>query len=277
MALALLEQDTSQAAQNARQQIKQLIGKLPERHVKNINAHLHRPPTAAITFGDACIWADAVRDAEAAAKLDGDHENTESWHFVNVLRTEKAVSKFRCLVGCALVGLEVHAQVILDPLELNRTMALFYLAHWIGDVHQPLHISFADDLGGNNLAVTGIGGCEDQNQTLNMHSLWDTCMITKQMESNSQLVADLIAGLPSSAVMQTWQADPIETWANESLAVSLDPQTGYCKMASTGCLSPGASVALTNAYVVTNFPVLQLRMQKAAVRMAGMLKQLLGN
>jgi hypothetical protein len=137
-------------------------------------------------------------------------------------------------------------------------------------VHQPLHISFADNAGGNLIQVTGIG-CP------NMHSLWDTCMIAKQNKSNAQLVSDLLGGLPASAVMQSWQNDPPETWANESLTVTLDPQTQYCQIQGNACISVGTTVALTNNYVVQNFPVVQLRMQKAAVRMAGVLKDLLSD
>jgi S1/P1 Nuclease len=33
--------------------------------------------------------------------------------------------------------------------EQERLEALKYLGHWDGDVHQPLHLSFQDDRGGN--------------------------------------------------------------------------------------------------------------------------------
>ena len=39
------------------------------------------------------------------------------------------------------------------------------------DIHQPLHVSFEDDRGGNDVAVTG-SLC-----SWNLHSVWDRCVI----------------------------------------------------------------------------------------------------
>jgi hypothetical protein len=41
------------------------------------------------------------------------------------------------------------------------------------DIHQPLHVSFEDDRGGNGVLV--MGECS----TSNLHSAWDTCLVTK--------------------------------------------------------------------------------------------------
>ena len=35
----------------------------------------------------------------------------------------------------------------------RRAAALVYLGHWFGDIHQPLHSSFADDQGGNEIEL----------------------------------------------------------------------------------------------------------------------------
>lgn len=35
----------------------------------------------------------------------------------------------------------------------NLTESLMFLAHFMGDIHQPLHVSFADDEGGNSIIV----------------------------------------------------------------------------------------------------------------------------
>ena len=48
------------------------------------------------------------------------------------------------------------------------------LGHWVGDVHQPLHVSFDDDRGGNLVAVTG--QCR-----FNLHSVWDNRIIEKKI------------------------------------------------------------------------------------------------
>ena len=40
--------------------------------------------------------------------------------------------------------------------KADRLLALKFLGHWVGDIHQPLHVSFEDDRGGNNITVRGL-------------------------------------------------------------------------------------------------------------------------
>lgn len=44
-----------------------------------------------------------------------------------------------------------------DTADIDRLIALKSLGHWVGDIHQPLHVSFEDDRGGNNIRVSGAG------------------------------------------------------------------------------------------------------------------------
>ena len=41
----------------------------------------------------------------------------------------------------------------------GQTRGLEFLGHWVGDVHQPLHVSFKDDRGGN--AILEQGPCDN--------------------------------------------------------------------------------------------------------------------
>jgi S1/P1 Nuclease len=47
-----------------------------------------------------------------------------------------------------------------------RLIVLKSVGHWVGDIHQPLHVSFVDDRGGNNIRVSG--QCAG-----NLHATWD--------------------------------------------------------------------------------------------------------
>jgi hypothetical protein len=54
--------------------------------------------------------------------------------------------------------------------DADRLIALKSLGHWVGDIHQPLHVSFGDDRGGNNISVSG--QCSG-----NLHATWDNCLV----------------------------------------------------------------------------------------------------
>jgi S1/P1 Nuclease len=49
--------------------------------------------------------------------------------------------------------------------QAQKLASLRFLGHGVGDIHQPLHVSFEDDRGGNSVLVTGICGT-------NLHSAW---------------------------------------------------------------------------------------------------------
>lgn len=53
----------------------------------------------------------------------------------------------------------------------ERKEALIFLIHLVGDMHQPMHVGRADDLGGNRIRVKWFG------EETNLHSLWDSKLI----------------------------------------------------------------------------------------------------
>jgi hypothetical protein len=55
----------------------------------------------------------------------------------------------------------------------ERLQLLKTLGHWVGDIHQPFHVSFADDRGGNLVAIAG--PCRH-----GLHAVWDACIIESQ-------------------------------------------------------------------------------------------------
>jgi hypothetical protein len=57
---------------------------------------------------------------------------------------------------------------------MDRLAALKFLGHWVGDGHQPLHVSCKDDRGGNTMVEQG--PCGDDR-----HAVWDTCISERKL------------------------------------------------------------------------------------------------
>lgn len=122
-------------------------------------AHRHLTPAArsALTellggkdFASQCTWPDMVRKSPAL-------KHTYDWHFINLEDTQRyfdpATVNPKCDVLRALHG----AQTLLaDRRETptKRLHALRFLGHFVGDIHQPLHVGRKSDLGGNNVKVS---------------------------------------------------------------------------------------------------------------------------
>nr|CAB3488508.1 unnamed protein product [Digitaria exilis] len=59
----------------------------------------------------------------------------------------------------------------------DRSESLMFLAHFVGDVHQPLHCGHTDDLGGNTIIVHWY------RRKSNLHHVWDVNVIETAMKS----------------------------------------------------------------------------------------------
>ena len=115
--------------------------------------------------------------------------------------------------------------------KADRLLALKFLGHWVGDIHQPLHVSFEDDRGGNNISVSG--RCSGK-----LHSTWDTCLVENAVGTD---VADAVDELIDAITPETitkWNASDPREWANESFAVAEAVKTGYCVMHEASCDLP---------------------------------------
>ncbi len=227
-----------------------------------------------ITFEKACVWADAVRRSEIGEGLGYDFENSESWHFQNILRDEDQVSINNCMVGCASQAIRLHYNVMKAAVtDQQKLFSMMFLGHWVGDIHQPLHVSFADDAGGNFIETLGVN-CS------NIHALWDRCIIdhnTKNMSFEDK--ADLLRQIPTATQVLWRRAREPEEWANESLAITLLPETQYCENVQGRCeklpVNADGKLVLQGSYRELHWPRVQRRIQMAAVRLADMLNRVL--
>jgi hypothetical protein len=87
------------------------------------------------------------------------------------------------------------------------------VGHWVGDIHQPLHVSYADDRGGNR--IRELGPCSGD-----LHGVWDTCIVERNLGISPPDVARALLGEITPAQRASWAATPIVGWANESFLIA---------------------------------------------------------
>ena len=93
------------------------------------------------------------------------------------------------------------------PIE-KRQIALRFLVHFIGDLHQPLHVGREADQGGNKIKVTWF------DKETNLHSVWDTYLVDFQQYSYSEYAKTL--DNIDEGTAETWQTSSLEEWFWES-------------------------------------------------------------
>jgi hypothetical protein len=113
--------------------------------------------------------------------------------------------------------------------EQEQLEALKYVGRWVGDIHQPLHMSFQDDRGGNDVGVSGDLCSWD------LHAVWDACIIEQGLPGDPSAVASDLLDEVTDDDRAAWRASSPIDWANESFAISISPAVRYCVPTDRGC------------------------------------------
>jgi hypothetical protein len=173
-----------------------------------------------------------------------------------------------CVVSAIAADLAVVSSKTATKAE--KSQSLKFLGHWVGDVHQPLHVSFKDDRGGNEIPVSG--ECDKD-----MHSTWDTCLVEAAVGKDAEAAAAELMNSITQPQIQDWTKSDPKQWANESFKITESLKTKYCEMHGGSCTKPSGTVKIPQAYVDANVPIVSERLQQAGIRLAHLLDKALGD
>ena len=194
-------------------------------------------------------WMDEIRS-------DSLYDYAETWHYVTIEDSETYDQIKKNPKGDLVEALE-RIIVALKSKKLSpkdEAEHLKMLIHLIGDIHQPLHVG-RNDQGGNSIKVTWFGS------NSNLHRVWDSDMIDGSKLSYTELAyawpkADAIRvkKLQSASVRDL--AAEAMTYRTQVYAYG-DGKLGY-------------------EYNYKNFNTVLEQLQKAGIRLAGVLNQVYG-
>lgn len=224
------------------------IGQIAENH---LTPEARRAVAALIgpsTLAEVAFWADEVR-ADPAWK------HAEAWHYVSIEDGSTYAAAEKNPAGDVLVALAQQEATLRDPKNppADRAVALKFLVHFIGDLHQPLHVGRRADAGGNKVQVTFNGVPE------NLHWVWDALILRDEGYSYTELARFL--DHPTAAQIRAWQAGSYLDWGMENLP--LRPQIYDIGDGKIGYL-----------YAFRNWPIVEDRLLRAGVRLAGVLNRI---
>ena len=143
----------------------------------------------------------------------------------------------------------------------ERLLALKYLLHFVGDVHQPLHASDNHDRGGNCVLVS-LGG----SRTLNLHAYWDTAVVEAAVGKDVTAAATNLRARITPTQRVEWRGVDPPAWANEAFQVARS--TVYKIGSPAGCQSDVAPIALPSRYEAAAQAAAHVQLQRAALRLA---------
>lgn len=152
-------------------------------------------------------WADKYRDSDRHTSQRR-YRLTRAWHFVDIEldHPDLAAACFGHPAAPASTGpanscivdrIEAFAVELHDlpPGDPERTIALKFVLHLVGDIHQPLHAADNHDRGGTSVLV--LTGRETVGRPL--HAYWDTGVVRQLGRDSNQVAFRLSAAYRHTA------------------------------------------------------------------------------
>lgn len=201
---------------------------------------------------------DLVGDWADAWKIH--HQATGRFHFLNLPLDSDGgpvAESTACGRGCIVSQLESEVRILADASASanRRLLALLWVVHLVGDIHQPLHCADNDDRGGNAVRVL-VGRRQGT-----LHEAWDTEFFYFEHVRPAELAADILAH--EARGVAPGPMDP-GSWARESWGVAKSfvyPQEREC----------GGRYG--QRQVAEAWPVVRLQLARAGVRLAMVLNR----
>ena len=216
------------------------------------------------SLDDAANWPDEMRSDPATFW----QKTSTPWHYVtlNGITYDHAPPE-----GDALEALDRFTRVLRDPkADLDdKQLALRFVIHIVGDLHQPLHVGKCCDKGGNDVKVTFFG------KPTNLHAVWDSALPDEEQLSYSELATKLERHLSDRQLIAWWDIDPRD-WISESgeLRDTLYPTAADLPKPQKGKKPKTAEPAvpdLSYSYVYRFTPLMERRLTQGGIRLAAYL------
>ncbi len=187
-------------------------------------------------FAFIATWADIIKDRNVQARYK--KHNRSNWHYSDTFWTLKdgVVTTLPPPEdgGQALARLtEFDTLIRGNAPDAQKAVAIAWIEHIIGDLHQPLHTSARvtetekkGDQGGNLFLLTPQGTPRDKQR--NLHSFWDSMIVNNSPNTANEcdasylepVVRRIMKNYPYTKMSSRLQPGKFDLWAAESLAIA---------------------------------------------------------
>lgn len=140
---------------------------------------------------------------------------SKTWHYKNIDADQDYDSVPPFPKGDVVTASREQIAILGDPVSTRgqKQLALKMLIHLIGDMHQPMHLGHASDLGGNRSQVRFF------DQGTNLHSVWDTKLPNAAHAWTYTEWTDQLDRADSAKQAEITAGD-IDDWARQTCAIA---------------------------------------------------------
>lgn len=184
---------------------------------------------------------------------------TKTWHYKNIdegLTFEEAPEHPD---GNIVKALNEQTAILANPQASpdERELALKMVVHFMGDIHQPMHMGHASDRGGNQWAVKYFG------RDANIHSVWDSNLVESAHKWSYTEWEDQINRIDQDTFRAMTANGTPESWGKETAAICKEV---YDKTPQ--------DTNLSYDYIAEWTPVVEQQLLRGGVRLADLLNSI---
>lgn len=141
---------------------------------------------------------------------------SKTWHYKNIDEDETFETAKINEKGDIVTALEKQIAVLRDTTlsKEERSLALKMTVHLLGDIHQPMHLGHASDLGGNRWEVRYF-----KNPT-NLHSVWDSKIVESAHKWSYSEWQQQIDRADTAQTAEILSLSTPQEWAKETYMIS---------------------------------------------------------
>ncbi|MED6194504.1 Endonuclease 2 [Stylosanthes scabra] len=234
------------------------------------------PEYAQNDLGSVCSWADHVKfifQWSSALHFADTPDNLCNFQYNRDCKDQNG-EQGRCVVG----AINNYTNQLLGygnkvKSQYNLTQALLFLSHFMGDVHQPLHVGFLGDKGGNTIDVHWY------TKKQNLHHVWDDSIIeTAEERFYDSEIGDFINAIQEN-ITNEW-ASEVTGWETCNSNQTTCPDIYASESIKAACQWAYKGVTegsvLGDDYFSSRLPTVNLRLAQGGVRLAATLNRIFG-
>lgn len=208
--------------------------------IKKVQSYLGK-----MSFEEAAHWMDQIKSNHS-------YDYMKPWHYINIDRDATYVkTREPNIINAledAIANLDINSYRSKEAISFNLKL----IFHLIGDLHQPLHVGYSDDRGGNYVQVKFL------KKKTNLHFVWDESIIqySKITAADCIKLGNIIS---PKEIKNVQQINPV-AWLTDSR--SCLPQVYAFKNGN-----------ITESYIKTNALLIKKQLLKAGLRLAAVLNK----
>lgn len=184
---------------------------------------------------------------------------SKTWHYRNIDAGQDYDKAVRNEKGDVTTAIKMNYSKLQDPdaTKEEKQLALKFLVHFVGDVHQPMHMGHLSDRGGNGVKVKFF------NRDRNLHGVWDSDILESGHNwtySEWQQQIDRATPEESSEIIASMDPDD---WGKETFGYATEIYN-----------STPDGTNISYGYIANWTPVIEQQLLKGGLRLANLLNTL---